>query len=113
MASRRMSLGPTPTLDLEHRAARVAASGSGQFGESDHVMRLDHRGTLRESDVGAADAIGQGLALIALLLVSAAIFTQVIGAMFPDWHAMPQPLIRLEPAAGTFPRVLRSMSRRL
>lgn len=49
-------------------------------------------------DEGASDALGQGLALAGLLLVPAAIFTAVIGAMFPNyWRATPQALVRYSP----------------
>ncbi len=54
--------------------------------------------------VGAAandasiSAVGQALALAGLLLVPAAIFTAVVGAMFPTyWKATPQALIRFSP----------------
>jgi hypothetical protein len=48
----------------------------------------------------AGSALNEGVALAGLLLVPAAIFTAVVGAMFPTyWKATPQALVRFSPHA--------------
>ena len=59
--------------------------------------RVPWTGHQAQRCVGLA-ALAQGLALAGLLLVPAAIFTAVIGAMSPNyWKATPQALIRFSP----------------